>query len=252
MFLETSIITPMYNCKEFISQTIQSVIKQSYVNWELILIDDCSTDGTFEEVSNAYKDHPQITIIKNQVNSGAGYTRNHGLQLAKGRFIAFLDSDDIWCPDKLEKQLTFMKINNAPISHTSFSFINESGAKRSGLVEVSEKVNLETLMRKTEIGTSTAIVDTSVTGKFSFELIRTRQDIRLWMELMSLGHISYGLDEVLVNYRVRSNQISSNKFIMLYQTFRVYTSFTKISMASRIIYFFSYVLNSIFKRMKSN
>lgn len=252
MFIETSIITPMYNCKEYISQTIQSVINQSYESWELILIDDCSTDGTFEEVSEAYKDHPQIIIIKNQVNSGAGYTRNHGLELSKGRYIAFLDSDDIWCSEKLQKQLTFMKTNNAPISHSSFSFINENGNKRSGLVEVTERVNLETLMRKTEIGTSTAIIDTNITGKFSFELIRTRQDIRLWMELMSLGHISYGLDEVLVNYRVRSNQISSNKFKMLWQTFKVYISFTKIPMTSRIFYFFSYVINSVCKRMKSN
>jgi teichuronic acid biosynthesis glycosyltransferase TuaG len=251
MFIETSIITPMYNCNDYIVETITSVLNQSYQNWELILVDDCSTDGTFENVKLRYEDHLQVKIIQNSVNSGAGYTRNNGLKNATGRYIAFLDSDDIWSNDKLQNQIAFMKVHNAAISHTSFSFVDENSNKRNGLVKVSKTVDLKTLMKKTEIGTSTAIIDRNLIGTFSFELMRTRQDIRLWMELLSRGHLSYGLDEILVYYRIRKNQISGNKIKMLWKTFNVYISFDKLAFRLRLFYFLSYVKNSILKRMKS-
>lgn len=248
--VETSIITPVYNCKDYIDETIQSVLAQTYSDWELILIDDCSTDGTFELITRKYSNTFRVKILQNVANSGSGYSRNSGLSLASGRFVAFLDSDDLWAPTKLEKQIAFMKKRNAAISHTSYSFIDKFGKPRSGYVCASALVNLARLMKKTEIGTSTAMIDRKIVGSVEFDLMRTRQDIRLWMELMSSGFSSHGLDEVLVKYRVRENQISSNKFEMLVKTFFVYAKFDKIPLSQRISYFLSYVLNSIYKRVK--
>ncbi|OBT02716.1 hypothetical protein A9257_20865 [Vibrio cyclitrophicus] len=246
---KVSIIVPIYNVESIIINTIESVLKQNYRDWELLLIDDSSTDGT-RQVLERYSDKDaRIKCFFSEINLGAGGARNIGLELATGRFIAFLDSDDLWHPNKLEKQISFMKSRNAPICHTSFSFINEDGEPRKGGVDVSESVSLIDNLRSTEIATSTAVIDRNlVTECFKFSLIRARQDIKLWIDLLSLGYASYGLDEKLVCYRVRKGSVSSNKVKMLWITFKVYLNVRKLSVVERLVCYFFYVFNAIKKR----
>lgn len=244
-----SIITPVYNCKDYIFTTINSVINQDYENWEYIIVDDCSTDGTLSAIRNMYND-PRIKIIESSKNGGAGLARNLALEKAKGRYIAFLDSDDIWNKDKLIKQISFMKKHNYPIVHTSYSFINEQGDSIPGRVNVSNVVNLNSYMRNTEIGLSTSLIDKNIVGEIFFDLMRTRQDTNLWLILLSKGFNSYGLDENLVLYRVRSGQISGNKLLIAYKTFKLYISFSAIPIHHRIINFVFYAFNGFFKRLR--
>lgn len=250
--IKVTIITPLYNAQEYISETIDSVLSQTFLDWELILIDDCSSDNTYNYVVEKYSHISNIKILKNGNNSGAGFTRNRGLEIAQGRYIAFLDSDDLWLPDKLQVQIDFMNKNNAPISHTSFTFINESSEPRIGYVKVSSLVDLVTNLKKTEIGTSTALIDTDIVGKdFKFSMLRARQDLVLWLELLGRGHNSFGLDKPLVKYRIRSGQISGNKFKMLIKSFKVYMQVSNIPLFYRIYYFCCYALNASLKRLRS-
>jgi teichuronic acid biosynthesis glycosyltransferase TuaG len=246
-----SIITPTYNAQNFISDTIDSVIKQTYTNWEYILVDDCSTDETVDFIKNKYSDEPRIKVIKSNVNGGAGVARNLGLAQAKGRLIAFLDADDLWKTEKLTLQTKFMKENNSAIVHSSYSFINESGDGIPGRVNVSERVNLHSYMRNTEIGMSTSLINKDIVGDFRLNKMRTRQDTRLWLTLLSSGHEAHGLNEDLVAYRVRKGQISGNKVVIAWRTLKLYLSITNISLRDRLINYCHYAFNAVFKRLKS-
>ncbi|MEZ8859698.1 glycosyltransferase family 2 protein [Vibrio sp. 10N.247.311.51] len=246
---KVSIIVPTHNVSAFIQETIDSVKAQSYTNWELIVVDDCSSDNTFDILERIAATDSRIIILSNEFNSGAGEARNKGICVSKGRYIAFLDSDDLWMPDKLSKQICFMSKNNAAISHTSYSFVDESSVIRKGYVKVSKAVDLFDNLKRTEIGTSTAIIDTSIIGRnFRFSPMRARQDIKLWVELLGKGYLSHGLDEPLVKYRVRAGSVSSNKFKMLYVTFNVYVSVYQLSLPKRLYCYCCYVLNAIKKR----
>lgn len=244
-----SIITPLYNSKNYISETINSVLEQDYDDWEYILVDDCSTDGTVEYIKNKYTD-VRIKIVESPLNSGAGAARNLGLKNASGRYIAFLDSDDIWGASKLGKQIRFMSENNYPIVHTSYSFVNDEGNKIPGRVNVSKEVSLQSYMRNTEIGMSTALIDKKLVGDFSLSTMRTRQDTKLWLSLLSLGFKSYGLDENLVLYRIRQGQISGNKFVIAFRTLRLYLTVHELPLYSRVFNFFCYSLSGLSKRLK--
>ncbi|MCC3799628.1 glycosyltransferase family 2 protein [Vibrio parahaemolyticus] len=248
---KVSIIMPTYNVSAFVQETIDSVKAQSYTNWELIVIDDCSSDNTFDILERIADSDARITVLSNDFNSGAGEARNKGICASKGQYIAFLDSDDLWMPDKLLKQICFMSENNAAISHTSYSFFDEFGLKRKGYVRVSRVVDLVDNLKKTEIGTSTAVIDTAIVGRnFRFSPMRARQDIKLWIELLGKGYLSHGLDEPLVNYRVRKGSVSSNKIKMLYLTLNVYMSVKTLPFFTRLLCYFSYVSNAIRKRQK--
>jgi len=240
----------MYNSKKFIDETIQSVLNQTFSDWEMLLVDDCSPDGSFKYVQGKYIGEPRVKVIQNQVNSGAGVTRNNALALASGRYIAFLDSDDMWDPSKLQYQLAYMQGNSAPISHTSFSFMDEEGNAARGLVDVSYKVDLAKHLRKTEMGMSTCMVDTKLVGSFRLSEVRARQDFLLWVSLLAQGHKSYGLQKYLTKYRIRKGQISANKFVVVPKTFLLYMGISHVPIHMRFVYFVGYVVNAFAKRSK--
>ena len=243
-----SIIMPVFNAKKYIDESIESVICQTYENWELILIDDYSTDGTYDYLLARYKRNPKIKLLRNPVNSGAGTSRNLGLKSAVGQFIAFLDADDIWLPSKLERQLAFMLDHKCAIVHTSYSFINESGEPISGRVNVSKYVNLNSYMRNTEIGMSTVLINKEMIGDFEFPSIRIHEDASLWLELLGRGFIADGLNEVLTNYRVRKGQLSGNKIVAALNTFKLYASVTELPVRDRLKNYLFYAVNAIYKR----
>lgn len=246
-----SIIMPTFNAGHVIKETIDSVLSQSYSDWELIIIDDCSNDETYNIVKSYTQHCKKISILINDINSGAGVSRNRGIQVAKGRYLAFLDSDDLWEPDKLKLQIEFMRMHKSPISHTSFSFIDEAGRERKGGVVASKFVDLRRNLKNTEIGTSTAIIDRDlVSQNIKFSKIRARQDLKLWIDLLSSGYISSGVRHDLVKYRVREGSVSSNKFKMLYITLKVYMGVHSLPIYERLYCYCCYVINAIKKRRK--
>jgi teichuronic acid biosynthesis glycosyltransferase TuaG len=241
---------PVFNSKTYVKESIESIISQSYTHWELIIIDDCSLDNTYEYLLSEYSDNNKIKILQNSVNSGAGVTRNLGLKNAQGRLIAFLDADDLWLPEKLAKQVIFMSDNNSAIVHTSYAFINEQGDSIPGRVDVSKQVNLRSYMRNTEIGMSTSLINKDIVGEFELHTMRTRQDTRLWLGLLSEGFTANGLNTDLVLYRVRKGQISGNKVVIAWRTLKLYLSITNVSLIERLTNFCFYAFNGVFKRLK--
>ena len=246
-----SIVTPVYNSKEFISDTINSVMEQSYENWELILVDDCSKDGSYEFIQENFDDE-RIKLYRNKENKGAGYSRNAAISKAKGKYLAFLDSDDLWTNEKLAKQITFMLENDAEISYTDFVFINSDSKEIRGASNIRTSLNLKKFMKTTEIGFSTSMIDISKTGKPRMAKIPARQDAAMWMSLLRKNYKAYGIKEVLAMYRVRDNQITSNKLDMIIKTFKVYIREKSFPVYKRVYYWLRYVFNAILKRFRKS
>ena len=247
-----SVITPSYNSEEFIGSTINSVINQSYSNWELIIVDDCSSDETVSLIKEFVKKDNRVKLFVNDINSGAGHSRNVGLEMSKGRFIAFLDSDDLWLKDKLKEQVDFMLKKNITISFTSYGLIDENGNKLNKTIKSVPKVDYKEVLKNTIIGMSTSMIDTTIVGK-NFRLIdlRTRQDLYLWITLLKRGHLAYGLKSVLASYRVRTNSISSNKIDGAKKVWYLYYHVEKLGLLKSTYYFFFYAFNAIKKRIFS-
>lgn len=203
-----SIIMPSYNTAQYIAETIQSVIDQSYQNWELIIVDDCSTDNTDFVVSKI--NDQRIIFLKNKKNSGAAVSRNRALREAKGKWIAFLDSDDLWKPDKLEKQIQFMKINNYSFSYTNYVEIdvygNETGVKVTG----PKKITKTGMFNYCWPGCLTVMYDASKIGLIQIHDIKKNNDYAMWLKVCQKADC-YLLDEYLAKYRKgRSGSISTH------------------------------------------
>lgn len=241
-----SIITPSYNSAKYIGKTIDSVISQTYKNWELIIIDDCSTDSSVEIIKDYENKDNRIKLIQLKENSGAAVARNTGIQLARGRFIAFLDSDDSWLPEKLKKQLDFMLINNYYFTYTSYFKINENN-EILGTMYIPSKVNYSQLLKTCVIGCLTVIYDAEKIGKQEFPLIRKRQDFALWLKILKKVDYAYGLQENLANYTIRSDSISANKLNAAKYNWFLYRNIEKLSLFVSFYYFLHYVIKGIIR-----
>ena len=244
-----SIITPSYNSEDFIGETIDSIRKQTYQNWELIIVDDASKDNTAEVLREyAHKDS-RIKFFINKNNSGAATSRNKGLENSKGRFIAFVDSDDLWTSTKLEEQLAFMMDNNHAISFTSYSLINENGEKLHKRINCVPSIDYKGILKNTIIGMSTSMIDTNIVSeKFRFVNIRTRQDTYLWITLLKRGHTAHGLNKVLAHYRLRKDSISANKFKAAKKVWYLYYNLEKLGFFKSAYNFSFYIFNALKKR----
>tara|TARA_B100000787_G_scaffold150489_1_gene123062 strand:- start:284 stop:1039 length:756 start_codon:yes stop_codon:yes gene_type:complete len=244
-----SIITPCYNSNDFISETIDSVINQSYKNWELLIIDDCSTDNSVEIIQKYLEKDSRIKLFINNKNSGAAVSRNFGLLKSSGRFISFIDSDDLWEPLKLEIQINFMLDNNCPISFTNYKLIDEKGVSLNKTIKVVKEIDYYGYLKNTIIGMSTSMIDLTKTENFEFKNIRTRQDTYLWITLLKRGLIAHGLNTTLVNYRVRKDSISANKYKAAKQVWKLYYNLEKLGLIKSTYYFVYYISNAIKKRI---
>jgi teichuronic acid biosynthesis glycosyltransferase TuaG len=241
-----SIITPLHQSGEFIEETISSVISQTYTNWEMIVVDDGSTDSGPEKVKNfMIKDH-RVKLLKNQRNSGPAVTRNNGIEIAKGRFIAFLDSDDIWEPNKLEIQLKFMTDNNYAFTYTAYDKISENGSP-FGRIDVPRQVSYTDLLKTCSIGCLTVIYDTQQIQKVYMPIINKRQDFALWLKILKKIPFAYGLNLPLAKYRLRNNSISGNKWKASQFQWKVYREIEKINFFKSAYYFSFYTFNGFIK-----
>src|SRR5690554_4163648 len=241
-----SIISPSYNSSSYITNTIDSVLSQTNNNWEMLIIDDCSTDNSVEVIQSFIDKDPRIKLIQLTENSGAAVARNKGIEAAKGRYIAFLDSDDAWSPDKLEKQLAFMQANDYPFTFAAYDKVNEAG-KVFGHVGVPDKVTYSDLLKSCSIGCLTAMYDTQFFGKVYMPLIRKRQDLGLWLKLLKKTKYAYGLNETLGFYKVRKDSISANKKIAALFTWRLYRDIEKLSLPKASYYFSHYAVRGLLR-----
>jgi len=244
-----SIITPTYNSLQFIKETIHSILIQTYQNWELLITDDCSTDGTWELLQKYQKQDERIKIFRLKKNFGPGVARNNSIKHAQGRFIAFCDSDDQWKPDKLEKQINFLIENNLAFTFSAYQKIDENG-KKGGIVNVPENINYKHLLKTCPIGCLTAIYDTEKTGKVYMPEIRKRQDYGLWLKIFQIIGSTKGMNENLAYYRVLTNSVSSNKFVAAKYHYKVLREVGKVPPIKSWYYFLHYALNGFFKYLK--
>lgn len=241
-----SIVTPSHNCSEFISETILSVLSQSFSDWEMLIVDDCSTDSSVEVIQEFVEQDSRIQLIKLSENSGAAVARNRAIEAAQGRYIAFLDSDDMWLPNKLERQLAFMQASNYPFTFAAYDKVDESG-QVFGHVGVPEKVSYADLLKMCSIGCLTAIYDTEYSGKVYMPLIRKRQDLGLWLKLLKLTDYAYGLNEPLGQYRVRPDSISANKASAAKFTWRLYREVESLNLLKASYYFSHYAVRGVLR-----
>lgn len=244
-----SIITPVYNSEKFLSETIECIQNQTYKNWQLLLIDDCSKDNSSEIIKRYSENDSRIKYIKLENNSGAAVSRNKGLSIAEGRFVAFADSDDLWDSKKLEKQVGYMLKENVGFTFTSYRYMKEDGTKTNKIARAPEKIDYEGLLRNTIIGCSTVVIDRDILGNFKMPLVRRGQDTATWLQLLKTEKYAYGIYDDLVYYRLVGNSISSNKFKALRRTWNTYRNIEKLSLPKSIYVFCFYVFNAIKKRV---
>ena len=242
-----SIITPMYNSGKFIKDTIDSVLSQTYKEWEMIIVDDCSTDISPEIVKSYVDTESRIKYIRTDKNSGVSNARNIALKNANGQYIAFLDSDDIWDKEKLEKQINFMKEKDCAISFTSYELIDEENKRLDKIVRVVPSIDYKTLLKGNILGCLTVIIDKS---KLDFEIKMSgvrHEDYVLWLSILKRGYIAYGIDDVLAQYRKSLTSLSGNKLKSAMWTWNIYRNIEKIPLYKSIYYFINYGINGIKK-----
>lgn len=240
-----SVITPAYNAARFIDETIESVLSQTYTNWEMIIVDDCSTDNTVEIVQSYMKKDNRIKLFQLEKNSGSGVARNKAMDEAQGRFIAFLDSDDLWLPEKLSRQIPFMLENNIAFSFTKYVRMKEDGTVTKAVTEAPATLEYNELMKQCIIGCLTVVLDRKKIGEQRMLEIRTRQDYAFWLSLTRQGFNAHGLPEVLAKYRLVENSISSNKAKVAKQNWRLYYEIEKQPLWRSLWYFLNYAVRSV-------
>ncbi|CDD26716.1 glycosyl transferase family 2 [Clostridium sp. CAG:452] len=209
-----SIVTPTYNCGKFIAETIESVIEQTYKNWEMIIVDDCSKDDTQTIVGKYIKNNKRIKYIKFEKNQGAAIARNVAIKEAKGKYIAFLDSDDLWSKDKLEKQIGFMKKNNYNFSYTNYEEIDEKSMSLNIQVTGPKKITKAGMYNYCWPGCLTVIYNAEKVGRVQIENLPKNNDYAMWLKVIKKSKC-YLLNENLAKYRIRQGSISRNKKLQL-------------------------------------
>lgn len=243
-----SVIIPVYNASRYIGKAIESALNQTYKNIEIVLVDDCSKDNSRQIIEKYMKEHKNIIYHLQEKNLGAAVARNTALELANGRYVAFLDSDDIWYENKIYKQLNLMKKEEVAICFSAIEMIDENQKQIKGKRNVPNKVDYKFLLKNTIIATSSVVIDRNKTGNFSMPLRRGGQDYATWLKLMRNGIISYGINETLVSYRVTSNSLSSNKFKSIKQVWEIQVHDEKINFLYATFNVIIYIYNALKKR----
>lgn len=244
-----SIIMPSYNTAEFIKKSIESVMNQTYQNWELIIVDDCSTDHT-DEVVKSIEDE-RIIYLKNDKNSGAAISRNKALRKASGKWIAFLDSDDLWMPDKLEKQIHFMEENNYHFSYTNYEEMDEDGKKTGVYVSGPKRITKRGMFNYCWPGCLTVMYDAEYVGLIQIESIKKNNDYAMWLKVCKKTNC-YLLNEGLAKYRRgRKGSISTNSIsTMVKWHFRLFRDAENENYIMSLCNTFRNILFGIYKKIK--
>lgn len=244
-----SIIVPVYNAERFLEDTIKTVQDQTYENWELLLVNDCSKDNS-KKVADKYLSN-KIKWIDMEKNSGAALTRNKGIEKSTGEFLCFLDADDLWDEDKLKKQIEFMRNNKCEFSFTGYEFADENGKPIGKKVFVPEKINYKQALKNTTIWTSTVMLDMTKLTKEDVYMpnVRRGQDTATWWKILKKIDYAYGLNENLSYYRRTDESLSANKITALKRTWNLYRNVEKLGLISSCYNFCWYCFNAIKRRV---
>lgn len=243
-----SIIIPVYNAEKYLKYTLASILRQSYKNWEVIIVNDFSNDYSDKIIKQFINKVKNIKYIKNDKNKGVSVSRNRAIQEAQGRYIAFLDSDDIWHKDKLRLQLSFMNKYNADFSFTSYQFIDSNNKKINKFITPPLKLNYIQELKENFIGCSTVIIDTKKMIKEDINFIEQKhEDYILWLSLLKKGYKGMGLKRVLGFYRISDKSISSNKYNAASWRWNIYRNIEHLSLFHSIYYFLVYSYRAFIK-----
>lgn len=247
-----SIIVPVYCAAPYIADTIEMVRRQTYTNWELILVDDCSPDNSVEIIQGMeiFHEAERIRLIRKERNEGAAKARNTGVEMAKGRYIAFLDADDIWFPEKLEKELAFMKDKQAAFAFTAYEFGDENAKGTGKIVAAPKQLTYRQALTRTVIFTTTVMFDME---KLTKEQIRMpaveSEDTATWWKILKLGYVAYGLNEVLAIYRRPEKSLSSNKLTAIKRIWRLYRREEGLTMPVSVFCFCMWAVRATLRRI---
>ncbi|MBQ4058666.1 MAG: glycosyltransferase family 2 protein [Lachnospiraceae bacterium] len=239
-----SVVMPAYNCEKYIGQAIRSVLEQT-VSLELIIVEDKSGDGT-EAVICEFLDDERVIYISNDVNSGVAASRNKGIDLARGKYIAFLDSDDYWTSDKLERQVTFMEKGNKVLSSTGRELIDENGVSTGRVIGIPDVICYKDLLKGNVLNTSGVMVLASVAKKYKMVQDHLHEDYIMWLSILKEYKVAYGINEPMLKYRVMKGTKSGNKLKSAKMTFGVYR-YIGLNLPVAIYYFCHYAINGVRK-----
>ena len=244
-----SIIIPYFKKKNYINKTIQSVLNQSSKNFEIIIIYDDTNLDDLKYLRKKYKKNKKIKIWKNKKNLGAGLSRNIGMNIAKGEYIAFIDSDDLWTKEKLKKQISFMKKNNCDISHTSYKIIDYKG-KSIGKRIAKDFYDRKELLKSCDIGLSTVILKKKLlSSNIKFPNIKTKEDFVLWLKILHLGIPILSINQTLSSWRKLDYSLSSSSLQKILDAYKVYKIFMKFNYIKSLYYVLILSLNFLKKNI---
>lgn len=247
-----SIIVPVYNAEKYIEETLDCVRAQTYAHWELLLVEDCSSDNTVAVIRQYMEgaDDPRIRLISQPSNMGAARARNRGLQEANGRYVSYLDADDLWMPEKLEKELKFMIEKGASFVFTGYEFADENGIGLGKVVHVPETLTYRQALSNTTIFTTTVMFDTEKLSKEQLEMpVIKSEDTALWFKVLRSGVVAYGLDENLVKYRRPGKTLSSNKLEAIRRIWNLYRKAEGLGIFKSIWHFCFWAVRAVLRRV---
>lgn len=244
-----SIIIPVYGCEAYLRETLDSVIAQTFTEWEAILINDCSPDNSLV-IANEYAERdPRFRVYSHEKNQGAHIARNTALEYVRGRYISYLDSDDIWMPQKLQIQLDFMQKNGVYACITSYQTVEEDGTYRN-TVTVPERTGYKQMLGNTLTCTHTAVFDTEKIDKnlLIMPTIGAAEDLATWLTVMKAGFDFFGLPDVMAKYRKHGGSRSSNKIRAMKNTWNIYRNIEHLNIFQSAYYFVGYAFHAVMKR----
>lgn len=244
---KVSIITPAYNASDYLSETVASVQAQTLADWEMIIVDDCSKDDTYQVAYSLAKEDNRIKVLQHEKNGGVAVARNTALDAATGDYIAFIDSDDLWMPDKLEKQLAFMESNGYVLTYTMYQKFQTDTGQRGKIIKAPKKMTANAILGNTAIGCLTVMVNRKKVGIFHMPLIMHTEDNCTWQEILSRGYIAYGLQENLALYREGNASLTSSKKKAAKQQWETYRNHYNFSPVKSAFYFTCYAVNAVKK-----
>lgn len=236
-----SIIMPAYNAQKYIKEAILSIQNQTFSDWELLIVDDFSKDNTVEIIKDACAKDTRITLKQLSQNSGTGVARNTALQMSEGRYVAFLDADDLWRNDKLEKQLNFLQTNNYAFCFSYYDSITAEGVSTGKQITAPDILKFSNMFVSNWIGNLTAMYDKDIVGKISIETTRKRQDWTLWLTILRKVDNAYAIPESLAYYRVGNQSVSSGKIALLNHNYNVYRKFHKLGIIASVASMFLFL-----------
>lgn len=251
MFEKVTIVTPTWNSDKYICETINSVLQQTYKNWEMIIVDNGSTDNTLKIVNNFMEKDNRIKLYRLYQNKGASFARNIAIKNSTGRYIAYLDSDDKWKQNKLTRQIQFMRETGCAFSCTSYEVINDFGEKLNKKIFIPKEINYSYYLTNNILQTVGIMVDLQQIDKKLLKMpnIKIGEDAATWLQILKEGNICFGINEILAEYRRRNGSLSSNKFISVKYAWNLYRNIEKLPLLYSIYCFIRYALLAIYKRI---